>query len=92
MPRETVVHGDVQIAETPADRNRQNPDLSVNWNREGEWVQVAIVVDAEYLAEYLSTSKDTRLSIPTEVLTRQQINHLIRTLRRARDAAYGSDE
>lgn len=28
----------------------------------------------------------------TERLTRQQINHFIRTLKRARDAAYGADE
>lgn len=28
----------------------------------------------------------------TESLSRHQINHLIRTLKRARDAAYGSDE
>jgi len=28
----------------------------------------------------------------TEPLTRHQINHLIRTLKRARDAAYGADE
>lgn len=28
----------------------------------------------------------------TERLTRSQINHFIRTLKRARDAAYGSDE
>ena len=28
----------------------------------------------------------------TEPLTRPQINHLIRTLKRARDAAYGTDE
>lgn len=72
--------------------SRQNPNLDVNWNRDNEWVQVALVVDRKYLEEYLSTSEDPRLSIPTEVMSRKDINALIRTLRRARDSAYGSDE
>lgn len=97
MPRETVVHG-TEYRHTEATpngssvENRQNPDLNLNWNRDGEWVQLAVTVDRRYLEDLLLGPVADRVSIPTEVLTRQQINHLIRTLRRARDAAYGSDE
>lgn len=99
MPRETVVHGTEYVHSHLSEdgrsgevEHRQNPDVNVNWNRDGEWVQLAVTVDRRYLEDLLLGPVADRVSIPTEVLTRQQINHLIRTLRRARDAAYGSDE
>lgn len=74
----------------------EDPSLEVAWTRDMAHVQVAIDMPRELwiqIAQDLSTDdRVSRKAIYTGVLTRQEINHTIRTLRRARDAAYGSDE
>ena len=92
MPKETISYG-VPIRLGDPDKGNGidtfTPHLHVRWHREGEWVQVQLTVEPEH-ARYLldNTCRD----ITSEVLDRRAINNLIRTLRRARDAAYGTDE
>ena len=75
---------------------REAPSVDVLWNREGEWVQLAIDAPRDwwerFMASYENSPEQHSFPVVTEVLTRKEINHLIRTLRRARDAAYGADE
>lgn len=92
MPRETVVPS--QPAESPPvafanaagtpvpEGSTREPrhGLSVGWNKVG-WVQIHMFPDT-----WESTGDWTIVD-----LDRKDINSLIRLLRRARDAAYGSD-
>lgn len=75
---------------------REEPSLDVYWNRDGEWVQVAIDAPTDWWDRFWKDKQENKLitasSVFVEALSRQEINHMIRTLRRARDAAYGSDE
>lgn len=76
----------------------------VTWQPKSEFgnghVQVAIEADRRYLTSVLSDDGVTANGMPadptpfvfTPVLTRQEINDMIRVLRRARDRAYGADE
>jgi hypothetical protein len=73
-------------------RRPEGPDYSVDSVKAG--VQVSLEMPVGFLknrAERLDEAVITT-SIFTDDLSRREINHLIRTLRRARDAAYGSDE
>lgn len=73
----------------------EQPSLDVHWNRDGEYVQLAIDAPRTYwqrfLESYEGSPEATRFGVFTDRLTRSELNHLIRTLRRARDAAYGAD-
>ena len=89
MPRETVVYPESLVrnpvieGENPPPGGRTIEDslgLSVGWNKIG-WVQIHM-----FPKEWESTGDWTIVD-----LERSQINSLIRTLRKARDAAYGSD-
>lgn len=89
MPRETVVQPEALVRNPvwggtdPAPGGRTIEDalgLSVGWNKIG-WVQVHM-----FPKEYESTGDWSIVD-----LERGDINRLIRTLRKARDAAYGSD-
>jgi hypothetical protein len=74
---------------------RQQPSLDVTWNREGSYVQVSIDVPSNIWlsqAEEIKEMGMVSMGIFTDVMDRREINHMIRTLRRARDAAYGADE
>lgn len=76
---------------------REEPSLEVSWNRDGSWVQVAYVAPTDWWDRFMADDPNgvhgpKYRTAYTDVLTRQEINNLIRTLRRARDAAYGSDE
>lgn len=82
----------------PADYDKitEDPSLEVNWSREYGHVQVSIDFSRE---QWLACAKDLednpdiiRKAIYTDALSRKDINDMIRTLRRARDAAYGRDE
>jgi len=81
MPKEMVI-----------DRNGFNDDHSrglrveVRWNREASYVQIATVADAAPEASGLG-GEGWHMG-----LERQDINDLIRYLRRARDQAFGRDE
>ena len=88
MPRETIVQPESllrnPVAEggmPPGSRSVEEAlGLSVGWNKIG-WVQVHM-----FPKEYESTGDWSIVD-----LDRGDINRLIRTLRKARDAAYGAD-
>lgn len=77
MPKEYT-----RARQTPGDKD--DTALRVGWSREAEYVQVAVVK--------LDTAPDGDNSTPHLQLDRAGINAAIRTLRRARDAAFGRDE
>jgi len=72
------------------------PQVELNWSREHEHVQVSIEFAREdwiAIAKELEDAPEvSRKAIFSPGLSRYQINKLIRTLRRARDAAFGVDE
>lgn len=73
----------------------EEPSLDVAWNRDAGWVQIGIDAPKDWWDRFFEGYRDhgdTPYAVYTETLTRQQINKMIATLRRARDAAYGRDE
>lgn len=78
----------------------EEPSLEVTWTRSGDmlggWVQVSIDMPREKWLENMKTLEDDPNVIAramyTDSLSRQEINNMIKVLRRARDAAYGADE
>jgi hypothetical protein len=71
--------------------------LHVGWQAGSDaigHVQVALESDLSYLRMALDSPNeaDGRTSMYSPVLTRIEINRMIKMLRRARDAAYGKDE
>lgn len=86
-------------------RLTREPNVEIVWTRPEEtvqqtgvdpagWVQIGIDLDGVDLEDRMrySGSNTTAKTFYTESLTRHQINELIRVLKRARNAAYGSDE
>jgi hypothetical protein len=76
----------------------QDPSLDVTWNRAG-WVQVSIEMDrakwlqmAQELVDEGEQPYTVFRAMYTDVLTRTEINNMIKVLRKARDQAYGADE
>ena len=71
-----------------------DPAVHVTWHNVGNdhdgHVQVALECDLSYLAK--NTPDEDRRSLYSPVLSRSDVNKLIRVLRRARDQAYGRDE
>ena len=92
------------VTESLSDDERiyEQPSLDVTWNRDAGWVQIGLMAPPEWFRQALESSSwvdaDGKTQWPvetgvfTEVLTRNEINHMIKTLRRARDAAFGADE
>lgn len=72
------------------------PNVELHWSREHEHVQLSIEFPREAWISIAQDLKDdpsvTRKAIFSPGLSRYQINKLIKTLRRARDAAFGVDE
>jgi len=76
------------------------PSLHVHWDRQearrAGHVQVSLDLDRfdvlRTAAEVEQDGAITKRGIFTGALDRAELNHLIRTLKRARDAAYGKDE
>lgn len=70
-----------------------DPAVHVNWHNAGNdhagHVQIALECDWSYLMKFPDEERSCRYS---PVLTRSDVNKLIRVLRRARDQAYGRDE
>jgi hypothetical protein len=72
--------------------------VQVGWHKDS-WVQVSIEADVTYLrfaadtpdAEP-NTSDSQRSTVYSPPLERDELNNLIRVLRRARDQAFGRDE
>lgn len=70
------------------------PSLHVGWQMDS-WVQIHFEADRQYfefIAENPDASDPDRTTGYTPVLSRDEINKLIKVLRRARDQAYGRDE
>jgi hypothetical protein len=90
MPRERIVSENSGL------------DVEVSWGREGGYVQVATtcpdldraVTVAKEIVEFKAAHPDeTLLTTGYHAdLDRARINELIRTLRKARDQAFGRDE
>lgn len=81
MPKEIIhskYHG---TSENP------EPTVRVGWSREAGHVELATIMSDEF--ELRPTPEGNGWFAQ---LSREQINHLIRTLRKARDQAYGRDE
>jgi hypothetical protein len=84
----------------------REPNVEVVWSRQEEhvaipreedpqgWVQIGIDLDKVDLLDRMRYDDDSvaARTFYTDKLSRHQINELIRTLKRARNAAYGSDE
>lgn len=69
------------------------PTLHVGW-RKGSYIQVSIEADGSYF-RFATENPDTttdRSTVYSEPLSRQEINKMIRSLRRARDQVFGCDE
>ncbi len=74
---------------------REMQSLDVNWNREAGWVQVCVEAPIDWWKSFIlgmGEAEASHYGAYSQVLDRRQINRLIATLRRARDAAYGKDE
>jgi hypothetical protein len=105
MPREQINHpqepdivsdtGDKAVPEPIGTKVMENPAVvHVGWNRAG-WVQVSIEADQTYfrfVAENPDAQGDGRTTAYVPPLSRDEVNKMIRALRRARDQAYGRDE
>lgn len=78
----------------------RDPSVEVYWMKypdgQAGHVQVGIEADHTHLAAAASGEYNCRPQgrglVLTGVLTREQVNTMIRVLRRARDQAYGKDE
>jgi hypothetical protein len=73
----------------------EQPSVDVTWRRDPGWVQVSVEASADWWDRFQKSRErveQSHFGVFSEVMSRQEINHMIRTLRRARDAAYGSDE
>lgn len=101
MPKEQITYPRVRQVEhnggtlTLPDTTGVSDDVcvSVGWNRAG-WVQVNLNTPTAHLASVLSSYTNDNAgdaTVYSETLSREEVNKLIRTLRKARDQAYGSD-
>ena len=90
MPKESIQWGGIAKYESANGLiDVEQPSLLVKWFHDPADVQVQIDVSPEYLAQLAG---DGGVTVSSGILTRGEINHMIKTLRRARDAAYGADE
>jgi hypothetical protein len=74
----------------------EETSLDIKWNRDVGWVQMCMVVPREKWMSMVDEVKEHEnaqsLSVYVDTLSRHEINTMIKTLRRARDAAFGADE
>lgn len=101
MPREQINYADLATPDKDA-IILDDATVEVSWLAAPEdipeavgHVQVGLEVDVTYAAFVTKSPNgrsDRRTLLWSPVLTRAEINHMIRTLKRARDAAYGADE
>lgn len=106
MPREQINRPQFGVVIDPGDPDvpapvgtkiETNPAaVHVGWNRAG-WVQVSLEADPSYFRFVADNPDgeavaDGRTSAYSPPLGREELNKLIRVLRRARDQAYGRDE
>jgi hypothetical protein len=73
----------------------EQPSLDIHWNKDGQWVQLGFEAPREwwdnFIASYAGSEEQHTFAAFTDVMSRAEINALIRGLRRARDASYGAD-
>lgn len=72
----------------------RDAQVQVGWHKDS-WVQVSIEADRSYLrfaADSPDADTSARSTVYTPPLDRDEINKLIRVLRRARDQVFGRDE
>lgn len=83
--------------------HEEHHGLDLYWSRPGAYgdgtpghVQIGLTASQTKITRFATFDPNeptpTTRTFYTDDLTREQINLLIRTLRRARDAAYGADE
>jgi hypothetical protein len=76
----------------------QDPSLDVGWNRDTGWMQIITQVSVQRLRDILAAVENDELPMEGDLVAicvdfeRVDANKLIRTVRRARDAAFGVDE
>lgn len=108
MPRQDITyHNSEMTAPDPNGTepiwHEEHHGLDLHWSRPGMYgdgtpghVQVGLTISQPKLRRLATPDPNepdpTARTLYTDDLTREQINLLIRTLRRARDAAYGADE
>jgi hypothetical protein len=91
MPKEQINHPKIVTSDGHPGYTVTEPTLHVGWNRMG-WVQIHIQAEPDYFKDASADSTNADgISVFTEPLSRNEINKLIRTLRKARDQAYGQD-
>ena len=81
-----VLDEDGNWIETDPSRVTPEPFLTVGWGRESQHVQVATLAGGDY--DEVDGNKRPGVYVQ---LDRDGINRLIRSLRKARDAAFGAD-
>jgi len=94
MPREQINYPNLDQGLHPnmtEDTSWHDPAVHVGWTPNGEKVQVAFEADPNHLLAVADGDRDVRRMVWSPVLSRDEVNRLIKTLRRARDAAYGVD-
>lgn len=107
MPKEVITHAkSVDVVNGPPGSKDMNvitnPQLTLHWSSfkstEDEYhgvVQLSVVtyptVSKDEWREALSWPPPSESEVYSAVMSRDDINRLIRLLRRARDAAYGGD-
>jgi hypothetical protein len=99
MPKEQITYPGISTSEPETSESEPvtvyNTSLSLHWDN--NTVQLGVTIDVKSLSEYLDAVKkdsptDRTIDWYTVPITRPELNKLIRTARRARDAAYGEDE
>lgn len=88
MPRE-------QIQFTDPDNRDWYVGMHVGWNGQGGWAQVGFEVNKTQLIRMLEDydpDRDGKLMLWSDLLTRNEANKTIKTIRTARDRAFGKDE
>lgn len=88
MPKEIINH-------QPEDRTAV--EVSVHWSGTAEYAQLAFGFDVAWMIEYLTDLQGNDLNIVrtqvfTDPLPRSEMQTLIRSAKRARNAVYGADE
>lgn len=106
MPEGTVLVGEVSNIEWNPLAGAESPgawvpdapitrdaELAVGWLKDS-WIQLSIEGEPSYfrMAAESIDGEDGRTSVYTPPLSRDEVNKLIRSLRRARDQVFGRDE
>lgn len=105
MPKELINHARThepprRSTDSPTSNDAyvyEDPELAVSWSNleASEHVQVFLDTPVTYLrslADHVGDEARQRSKVWSVGLSRHEVNHLIRTLRRARNQVFGVDE